>query len=334
MLFQDNSHRDVFILAEHRDGVVDPLTFQMAVKGREIADKLGCQLNALLLGCQLDLPAKQLQDKGFDRVYVLEHQLLMPYNTEIYAKVICDFLKVNLPGVLLLGYSYLGMELGPVIANRLDMAYASNCVDLEIFEDQILVTRPMYGGRVYVHLETKKLPVIVSIQKGVFPSKNSETKLATVTQVDIDSTALETRTRILKLLARDTGGIDITKANLLVAVGRGIGNKANIELAYKLADALNGTVCGSRPITEMGWLPHECHVGISGRTVHPKVYIACGISGASQHISGMRDSQMIIAINKDPNAPIFRIAHCGVVGDLFEIIPSLLEDAAKDAVVS
>lgn len=333
MLYQDNNHKNILILAESRDGIVDTLVFQMAGKGRELADRLGCQLNVLLLGSQLDAPVKQLLEHGFDTIFVADHEKLEPYNQELYTKVICNFLQNNLPSVFLLGYSYLGMELGPAVANRLGITLASNCVDLELFDGKMLVSRPMYGGRVYAKFEAAQLPVIISIQKGALSAITPQLKPTTVVPVNVEPDP-GVRTKILSLLGQETSGIDITKAEILVSVGRGIGTKANIELAQQLAEALNGTVCGSRPITDMGWLPHECHVGISGRTVHPKVYIACGISGASQHVAGMRDANLIIAINKDPNAPIFRVAHTGVVGDLLEVIPALLEATNKHSAAS
>ncbi len=319
-----SSQRSILVLAEHRGEEIDSVTFQLASKGRELADSLNCRLDAILLGHQLESAARQLLHKGFDTLFVADHQLLKPYNAEIYAKVISDFLRENMPSLFLLGYTYLGMEVGPAVATRLEITLASNCVNIELTDGRIIVTRPMFGGAVHTKLEAKKLPMMISIQKGVLPIQISNQRPTTLVRIEEKIQWTDARIKVAALLGETTSGIDITKADAVVAVGRGIGEKSSLELARELADALNGVVACSRPIVDWGWLPPECQVGISGKTVHPKVYIACGISGAAQHISGMRDSQTIIAVNKDPDAPIFRVARYGIVGDIYQVIPALL----------
>lgn len=324
-MYNSNSRGNVLILAEHRDEEIDTLTLQLASKGRELADKLGVELNAVLVGYQLGLPAKQLLDKGFDKVFLVDNQLFKHYNTEIYSEVICDVLKKNMPELFLLGYSYLGMEVGPTVAAKLGVTLVSNCLDMELSGDGVIITRPMFGGQVHTRLGVGKLPLMLSVQKGALSVKIPDREHAILVPTEVDINPADIRIKVAALLEEVKSDTDITRANTLVAIGRGIANESGLDLARELADVLNGTIACSRPLVDWGWLPPEYHVGISGKTVHPKIYIACGISGASQHIAGMRDSQVVIAINNDPSAPIFRIAHYGVVGDIYEVLPTLIE---------
>lgn len=324
-MHQDKEYNNIFILAEAKNGELDTLALQMASRGRQLADQWGCELNALILGHDLDAPVQQLSDKGFNHIYVMDDEEFEPYHPEVYVNTVAEFMQEHKPSLLLVGYTYLGMELGPILSKRLGANLLSNCVEITQENDTLFVTRQMFNGDIFAKIEVNQLPLIVSVQKNYLPVIEEGYLPAKVTRVQTNEKNAEVRAKILSILSPKIEGIDITKADILVSVGRGIGTKENIELAKQLAEKLNGTVSGSRPITDMGWLPHECHVGISGRIVRPKIYIALGISGASQHVAGMIDSQYIIAINNDPNAPIFRVADCGIVGDIMEVVPALLE---------
>jgi electron transfer flavoprotein alpha subunit len=324
-VYFNSGQRNITILAEHNNSLLDTLTLQLACKGREIADKWDCSLNAILLGHDIENLAKQLLDKEFDTVFVADYAFLEPYNAEIYSRVLGDFLKDNVPTLILLGYTYLGMELGPSIASRLGISLVSNCVGVELTDECLAITRMMFGGTMRARLEANKFPLVISVQRGALPGKIAPKKCTLLKRLEAKIDPVDIKTRVLGVIQRVTSGVDITKADILVSVGRGIGSKAGIDIAQKLANALNGTLSCSRPIADLGWLPPECQVGISGLMVHPKIYLALGISGASQHLDGMRDSQTIIAINNDPNAPIFQVAHYGVVGDVHEIISAMLE---------
>ncbi|WP_394233753.1 electron transfer flavoprotein subunit alpha/FixB family protein [Niallia oryzisoli] len=325
----DKDYKNIFILAEAKNGELDTLALQMASRARQLADEWGCELNALILGHDLEAPVQQLSDKGFNQIYVLDHEEFEPYHPEVYVNTVTKFMNEQKPSLLLVGYTYLGMELGPILSKRLGTSLLSNCVDITHENDSLFVTRPMFNGDVFAKIEVNELPLIASIQKNYLPPIEGSFLPAKVIAVQPTQQADDVRAKILSILSPTIEGIDITKADILVSVGRGIGTKENIELARQLAEKLNGTVSGSRPITDMGWLPHECHVGISGRIVRPKIYIALGISGASQHVAGMVDSQYIIAINNDPNAPIFRVADCGIVGDIMDVVPALLESVPQ-----
>ncbi|MFC1987018.1 electron transfer flavoprotein subunit alpha/FixB family protein [Chloroflexota bacterium] len=318
--------KDILVLAEHRNQELEPITLQLIGKGREVADKLGVKLSALILGSKVNTLAEALQSKGVDTVLVADHPALESYNPEIYCKVISDIIGNIEPALFFLGYTYLGMEIGPAIASKQGCVLASNCVDLELVDGAVIVTRPMYNGVTHVKLELQGAqPFIISFQTGTLPAKPLPQRPTSVLVAPVEIG--DTRIRVLSLLEPETGDIDITKADIIVAVGRGIGGEANIQLAKDLAVALGGVVACSRPVADLGWMPAEYHTGISGKTVKPKVYIACGISGASQHVAGIKDSKVIIAINKDPDAPMFHVARYGIVGDLLKIMPSLIEEA-------
>lgn len=321
---------NILVLSEQKEGKLDNITYELLTKGREIADNWGTKLAVLVLGDNLDSLTKALMSTGADIVFVADHSILHSYNTEVYCTVISEVVRDFKPSLFLLGYTYLGMEVGPAVAARSGGAIVSNCVGLETSNGEVTVTRPMYGGTFHTKVEVQgATPYVISFQKGVLPRKASSSKSASVVSVPAKVAESTIRSKVIGLLEAAAGEIDITKANVIVAVGRGIGDGAKIQVVKDLADALGGAIACSRPVVDMGWLPVEDQVGISAKTVAPKVYIACGISGASQHIAGMRDSGLIIAINKDPNAPIFSVAHYGVVGDLFEIIPALIQEVRK-----
>lgn len=320
---------DVLVLVEHNNNEIDAFSLQLLKKGREIADQLEVGLCALLVGSELDTIVKTISGKGIDAVFTLDNPEITKYNPEIFSRAVIDVIKSVNPQLLLMGYTMLGMEIAPIISVSAGVRLISNCTNIEIDPEGIpILSRPMYSEKVHVRIKGS-LPLIVSIRKGKLSGKelsDRESKcVALSSKLDLDTV----RTKIMEVLQPALGEVDLGKARLIVAVGRGIKKAANIELAKRLAKALGGVIAGSRPVIDMGWLPPAYQVGLSGMTVSPQVYIACGISGAAQHTAGMSDSEMIIAINEDPNAPIFRVANYGIVGDLFEIMPALIESAEQ-----
>lgn len=319
---------DILVLAEHRNAVMDNITWELIAKGRSLADEWGTCLAVLVAGSELDAFVESLKTSGVDLVLPVEHALLKDYNSELYTTAIYQVCKQFNPALVLMGYTYLGMEIGPAVAVRLGSTMVSNCSELGIEGNDLIVVRSVFGGTLQIKVRlVGAWPYLISIVKGVLPRGNLAAKDAAVEALAIDFDEKRLRSRILEILTIDTGSIDITKAKVLVSAGRGIGGPDKIPLLRDLADALGGELACSRPVADMGWLPIAHQVGISASTVTPDVYIACGISGASQHIAAMRDSGRIIAINKDPNAPIFRVANYGIVGDLLEVIPALIEQA-------
>jgi electron transfer flavoprotein alpha subunit len=317
---------NILVLIELRDRTVDSLSLQLLNKARQLADSKDLKVIALAAGSDLKEITEFLMDKGADTVLTADHPQLAIYNPELYTRVVCEMISSREHSLVLLGYTFIGMETASAMAARLSMPLISNCTDIEIEDNgSISVVRPVYGGTLQTRLKGA-LPVMVSIQKGALAGGSRASKPAILESFNprIDTSTL--RTVVRAVLQPPTGEIDITRANIVVGIGRGIGQPANISLARKLAAALDGVIAATRPVIDMGWLPPEYLVGLSGKTVSPRVYIACGISGAAQHLAGMGDSHLIIAINKDTNAPIFNVAHYAVVGDLFQVIPAMIEE--------
>lgn len=320
----------VLVLAERRDQELDNITFELLGKGRELADRLGVALKVLILGYQIEMQAKALAGAGADHVLVADNSLLKDYNPAIYRRVICDVVKDTGPELFILGQFFLGIEMGPAVATALGATLISNCVDMEFAGGKIIVTRPAYNSTIYVKLEAEgKRPYIVSFQKGVLPRKAFAERPASIAAVPVNTGGLAILSKVVGLRQVPAGEVDLTKADIIVSLGRGIGSRENLRLGKDLAAALGGAVGCSRHLADSGWLPPECHIGMEGKTVAPRVYLACGISGAAHHVGGMRDSDLIIAINTDPNAPIFNVAHYGIIGDVREIMPALTEAALK-----
>ncbi len=323
--------RDILVIVEQWKGQIDGITYQLLAKGAQLADSLGVGLSALVVGHQLDNAVEVLKDKGMDTLLVINDPELGQAGADVYAAVIAEAVRRVDPGLVLVGYSLVGMELAPPIAGRLGVTVMTNCVNVEIFDGEFIVTRPLFDGTVHatIALEGKGLAV-VGLQRGSTPTVQLPSKEASVQSITVDIQAIPVRSKVLELIEAPASEVDIAKADILVSIGRGIGGKEKIPVIEGLAQALGGLMACSRPLVDLGFLPSERQVGASGKIVAPKVYIACGISGASQHLTGMSDSKMIVAINKDPNAPIYQVAHYGVVADLFEIVPALTEAAKKD----
>lgn len=320
----------VLVLVEHWAGEVDGVTHQLLTKGRELADELGTELVALLLGSHLEDVAAALQPKGMDALLLAQDPELEPYCPEVYAPVIGQVIRDTQPRIVLLGYTLRGMELAPAVAARLGAPLATNCSQVEIREGEVVMTRPLFNGTLHARIAYGgRGPIIVGVQKGALPARALPPRTAKIVPFSVSLRHIPRRTRVVQVLEQPAGEIDIAKAELIVAVGRGVGEEAKLPLVQALAEALGGVLACSRPLVDVGWLPPELQVGASGKTVSPKVYIACGISGASQHVAGMQESKLIIAINKDPTAPIFQVAHYGVVADMFDIIPAWAELATQ-----
>jgi electron transfer flavoprotein alpha subunit len=323
--------RDILVLVEHAEGKVDSITAQLLDIGRRLAEQMGVELLAAAIGHQLAGIVTDLQGRDIDKIILVDDPGLNLVAPEVQAQVIAQVAQQLEPRLILIGYSLIGMELTPAIASKLGMNAWTNCVNVEIRDGAVMVTRPLFDSTVHAEIALdESATAVIALQKGSFAPLEPSSKQAIVESISVDVKKIPSRSRLLAITEAPRGDVDIAKAEIIVAVGRGIGNEDKIHFTAELADALGGVLACSRPVVDVGWLPRERQVGASGKTVTPKVYVACGISGAIQHLTGMRDSNRIIAINKDPNAPIFQVAHVGVVGDLFEIVPALTK-AAKEA---
>ncbi|GFP77582.1 electron transfer flavoprotein subunit alpha/FixB family protein [Clostridium fungisolvens] len=322
-------YKGVWVFAEQRNGELQKVSLELLGEGRTIADKLGVKLTALLIGNNVKGLAEKLGAHGADEVLVVENELLENYTTDGYTKVICDLAAERKPEILFIGATFIGRDLGPRVAARLTTGLTADCTSLDIDAEGkfLLATRPAFGGNLMATIAcTDHRPQMATVRPGVFSKIDTENK-AVVEEVKISLTDADVRTKVVKVVKEAKDIVDISEANIIVSGGRGVGNKENFALLKELADALGGTVAGSRAATEAGWLEAAYQVGQTGKTVKPTIYIACGISGAIQHTAGMQDSDMIIAINKDATAPIMKMADYAIVGDLNKVIPELIAKA-------
>ncbi|MHA1401476.1 MAG: FAD-binding protein [Candidatus Heimdallarchaeaceae archaeon] len=313
---------------KHEQNQIKNVVLELLGKGRELADKLGEELAVILAGYEVEHIVSTLFHYGADKVFLAEHELLEQYSTDGYATVISSIIAANKPSIVLYGATPNGRDLAPRIAARLGLGLTADCTGLDIDDEgQLVQTRPAFGGNIMASIVSPfTRPQMSTVRPNVFKKpKADETKKGELERVEVILKRSTIRTKILEEIVSQEETVNIEEANILVSVGRGIGSKENINLARELAEELNGTLSGSRALVDLGWLPHPRQVGQSGKTVSPNLYIALGISGAVQHLVGMKSSDTIIAINSDPEAPIFKVANLGIVGDILKIIPELIK---------
>jgi electron transfer flavoprotein alpha subunit len=321
--------KEILVLAEHRGGELRDITWEMLSKGRQLAEALGAEVSVALLGKDVKALAEALRPRA-NRVLWVEDERLEHFNTETYEKVLASLLGERQPLLTLIGQTATGMDLAPGLAARLKMALATDCIGIEPDGERFAITRQVYGGKVNARVSfLKKRPYMVTVRPGAFPVVEKDSLAGDIDPLVTPLSDEALARRFIGFVEAAAGEVDISQADVLVSVGRGIKDPENIPMVKELADALGGALSCSRPVVDKKWLPKSCQVGTSGKTVKPKVYIAIGISGAFQHIAGMKGAGTVIAINKDPKAPIFNVAHYGIVGDLFKIVPVLKEKAKE-----
>ncbi len=314
---------DVIIACEAGKGQMESANARLIAVGAELAGHRGGRLVCLLAGHGIGAKAAELSGYA-DEVHVADSPVHANYAPHAHLRLVRKLVEELQPCAVLFGHTYIGMDLAPRLASKLGVGVASNCFNLKIENDAVYFMRPMYRGRVHAKVAMDFRPMIATLQLGA-PELPAATKTGAVKTIDVQPEESAT-IRSLRVIEPARTGIDIAKADIVVAGGRGIGAKENFTLVSDLAEALGGVAACSRPLVDMGWFGTSYQVGLSGNTVKPKLYIACGISGAVEHVHGMKESGIIVAINKDPDAPIFKIAHCGVVGDLNEIVPELINE--------
>ena len=313
----------IFVLAEHRQGELRDVTFEMLGKGQELAGAMDEPLTAVLLGHSVDGFATELA-KQASQVLVVEDERLEHFNSAAYQQVLAHLITGRKPSLVLIGHSACGMDLAPSLATQLDLPLVTDCVGLEFDDGQLFAVREMYGGKVSARVAFSQADTyMATVRQAAFPFEEGEPLGGEIIAVDSPLTEEIKSKRFIEYVEAAVGEVDISQADVVVAVGRGIKEEDNMSLVERLAEALGGVLAGSRPVVDAGWLPPDRQVGQSGRTVKPKLYLAVGISGASQHVVGMRASSTIVAINKDPDAPIFKVAHYGIVDDLLKVVPAL-----------
>lgn len=314
----------IFVLTEHRQGQIRDITYEMLTKAHEIARKINAESTAVILGKEVKEKAKPLTEYA-EKVLVVEDSKLENFNSDTYQKVLSILIMEYKPLLTLIGHTSYGVELAPRLAAALNIPLATDLIDLTFEGDTFSITRQMYGGKVNVKATLRKSEsYMATIRQAAFTAQKPAQPLnGQIIEKSIPLAEEAATKRFIEYVLPPPGGVDITAAEKLVGVGRGIKDQANIPMMEDFAKTLGAVLACSRPIIDKGWLPSDRQVGSSGKTVKPKLYLAVGISGAFQHVLGMKSSDLIIAINKDPKAPIFNFADYGVVEDLFKIVPSL-----------
>lgn len=319
---------DIAVVIEHSAGEIERLSLRLLAKGRALADRRSAGLVALLVGEDTGRLAELIQASGPDEIAALDISGFETALPQEKARAMARMATELAPSLILTGYTFFGMEGGPALASCLGLNLVSNCVDVEWTGSGWILTRSMFEGFYHVSIEAdSETPLMVSLQPAAVRNKLVQSPLARVRRFGAEPAGQDQRMKVISVLQPALGGIDINKADVIVTAGRGIGNAGNLKLIEELAEALGGVVAGSRPVVDLGWLEKGRLVGISGKTVSPRVYITCGVSGAAQHVAGMSGSARIVAIDKNPNAPIFQVAHYGIVGDLFQIVPEIIREA-------
>lgn len=316
---------EVWIFAEQHDGKLKDVAFELTSEGRRLADELGVKLGVVCFG-SLNDGTQQLVASGADKVYFAEDPSLTDHNDDLYTGALVELVRQYEPEILLSGATSLGRSFIPRVAAILETGLAADCTALEIDPDNniLLQKRPAFGGTILANIVCRKKPQMATVRPHVFKKAPfDETRQGEMIKVDFNKEQVTSKTKVVQVLKDISDRIKLEDADIIVCGGRGLGEAKNFDIVTELADVLGAALGSSRPPVDDGWIPYSHQVGQTGKTVSPKIYIACGISGAPQHLTGMQTSDIIVAINEDPNAPIFEIATYGIVGDLFKIVPMI-----------
>jgi len=314
--------KEIFVLVEHRQGQIRDITFEMLAKGKELADKTEADLVSVLMGKRVKEHAKTLSEHS-EKVMLVEDVELENFNSESYKEVLSTLIRDHKPLITMIGHSSFGVDLAPRLAAALKLPLATDCIDLEFNGETLSVTRQMYGGKVNVKATVSKSEsYLITIRQAAFQAQKSAFN-GEIIEKTIKFSSDTKKKCFVEYVLPPPSGVDITAAEAVVGIGRGLKDESNMSIVEEFAKSIGGVLACSRPIVDKGWLPNDRQVGSSGKTVKPKLYVALGISGAFQHVLGMKNSDLIIAINKDSNAPIFNFSDYGVVDDLLNIVPRL-----------
>jgi electron transfer flavoprotein alpha subunit len=333
--FAGEGAADVWIFGEVLSGGVHPVVLELAGVGKKLADALGERLGVVLVGHDLTAVTDELSHYPVDRVLVAEHERLADYDSERYASVLADAVRTHRPAVLLGGATSVGRSLLPRLAVQLGTGLTADCTGLEIDAEtrHLIQTRPAFGGNVYATIEcATRRPQMATVRPRVMKPLDRLTdrfEPQELLSLDIEESRLSSRVELIESVTELTRSIDLAEADIIVSGGRGMKGPDGFKLLAEAADALGGAVGASRAAVDSGWVPYAMQVGQTGRTVQPRVYIAIGISGAVQHLVGMQTSDCIVAVNIDPEAPIFSVADYGIVGDAAQVARELIKQARK-----
>ncbi|MFA6078332.1 MAG: electron transfer flavoprotein subunit alpha [Candidatus Omnitrophota bacterium] len=325
-----SAYKDVWVFCEQKNGVIQTISFELLGEGKKLAKKLGVKLCAVLLGDGVSAKVDELSSRGADKVYLVDAPELKHYQDDPYTKVLVELIQEFKPEIVLCGATVIGRSLISRVAITIDAGLTADCTGLDIDENErlLLQTRPAFGGNIMATIVTPNhRPQMSTVRHKVM--KEAELHKSHKTEVvkkSYSADILRSRTTLLDVIEEIEETVNLAEADIIVSGGRGIGNPENFAIVKELAKVLGAAVGASRATVDAGWIPYSHQVGQTGKTVCPKLYIACGISGQIQHLIGMQSSKVILAINKDPDAPIFKVATYGIVGDVNEIVPALTKE--------
>lgn len=328
-----SAYKDVWVFVEHEQGKVSSVSFELLGEGRKLADALGCKLCGFVFGKEAEEFVKEAIAYGAEKVYVTESPLLELYRTDPFACAAVNLIRKYKPEIVLFGATVQGRDFAGTVATTLEAGLTADCTGLDIDPETkyLKQTRPAFGGNIMATIldYPNYRPQMSTVRPKVFPMPaRDDARKGEVIREPLPMTEDQVRTKVLEFI-RGSEAVNLADAEIIVSGGRGIGSPENFKVVRELAEVLGAAVGASRAAVDAGWIPYEHQVGQTGRTVRPKIYIACGISGSIQHQAGMKTSDIIVAINKDPEAPIFKIATYGVVGDLFTVVPMIKEEFKK-----
>ena len=328
-----SAYKGVWVFAEQREKKIMPVVIELLGEGKKLAKEVGCELCAVLCGSEVEGLADELFEYGADKVYVADAPELEKYTTDGYTKVIFEAIEEYKPEIVLLGATHIGRDLGPCLAVKANTGLTADCTMLEIdaTDKKIKQTRPAFGGNLMATIVCPNhRPQMSTVRPGVMTkAERTPGKKGEIVKLNVSFKEGDIRTKVLEVVKSMKETVSLTDAEIIVAGGMGLGKAEGFDLLKELADKLGGIVASSRAAVDAGWIDHAYQVGQTGTTVKPKIYIACGISGAIQHVAGMQNSEQIIAINTAENAPIFEVADYGIVGDLYKVIPAMIEELGK-----
>jgi len=327
-----SDHTGIWVFAEQTDGHLANVGLELLGKARELSVHLNEDVSAVLIGKNVAGLCDTLAEHGAHNIYLVEDDLLEQYRTIAYTDVMQALVKEYKPGILLIGATALGRDLAPRVSRRVGAGLTADCTELSIDPDERILwqTRPAFGGNVMATIANRySRPQMTTVRPGVMEKKTVTEGVANIIRFKPRLNEADIRTRVLEIVKEKKSVTDITEAGVIVAGGRGVGDKKGFDMLQKLADLLGGALACTRLIVEQGIMPQHAQVGQTGKTVRPEIFIACGISGAIQHRAGMMGSRYVIAINNDPKAPIFQVANWGIVGDVNDIVPEMIKQLSN-----
>lgn len=325
-----SAFKDVWVFCEQKKGIIQTISFELLGEGKKLAKKLGVKLCAVILGHDIEGKIEELSSRGADKIYIADAPELKAYQDDPYTNVLADLILEYKPEIVLCGATTIGRSLISRVAVRIDAGLTADCTGLDIDEKErlLLQTRPAFGGNIMATIITPNhRPQMSTVRHKVMKEAEvHRSHKAEVVRKKFGADILKSRTTLLDIVEEIEETINLAEADIIVSGGRGMGGPENFLIIKELAKVIGGAVGASRSAVDAGWIPYSHQVGQTGKTVCPKLYIACGISGQIQHLIGMQSSKIIVAINKDPDAPIFKVATYGIVGDLFEVVPALTKE--------